>query len=186
MWKMQNTSCKVTGQSSRTSTVEDRRCVGRRMDSVFLCRLYPSPSEREALLVIVWSESAFDSHLLGKFVLTRIYVYPFFFRPFLKQQRMYFVFAHMLTSVSTWLAIILLIFISLFPEILLIVLKNIKEKNHQVRNKMVYHTVFLGRSLLILSTRWTRNSTVYHLHLEEGFLEPHLALSYARNVKKLI
>ncbi|KAM6061530.1 phospholipid-transporting ATPase IG isoform 2-T2 [Chlamydotis macqueenii] len=51
--------------------------------------------------------------------------------PFLKQQRMYFVFAHMLTSVSTWLAIILLIFISLFPEILLIVLKNIKEKSHQ-------------------------------------------------------
>uniref|UniRef100_A0A8C8AB40 Phospholipid-transporting ATPase n=1 Tax=Otus sunia TaxID=257818 RepID=A0A8C8AB40_9STRI len=57
--------------------------------------------------------------------------------PFLKQQRMYFVFAHMLTSVSTWLAIVLLIFISLFPEILLIVLKNIKEKNHQVRNKMI-------------------------------------------------
>ncbi|NXS75202.1 AT11C ATPase, partial [Pandion haliaetus] len=55
----------------------------------------------------------------------------------LSMQRMYFVFAHMLTSVSTWLAIILLIFISLFPEILLIVLKNIKEKNHQVRNKMV-------------------------------------------------
>ncbi|XP_008941772.1 PREDICTED: phospholipid-transporting ATPase IG, partial [Merops nubicus] len=51
--------------------------------------------------------------------------------PFLKQQRMYFVFAHMLTSVSTWLAIILLIFISLFPEILLIVLKNIKERSHQ-------------------------------------------------------
>ncbi|XP_030304694.1 phospholipid-transporting ATPase IG isoform X6 [Calypte anna] len=51
--------------------------------------------------------------------------------PFLKQQRMYFVFAHMLTSVSTWLAIILLTFISLFPEILLIVLKNIKEKHHQ-------------------------------------------------------
>uniref|UniRef100_A0A672VE07 Phospholipid-transporting ATPase n=1 Tax=Strigops habroptila TaxID=2489341 RepID=A0A672VE07_STRHB len=42
--------------------------------------------------------------------------------PFLKQQRMYFVFTHMLTSVSTWLAIILLIFISLFPEILLIML----------------------------------------------------------------
>ncbi|XP_062440991.1 phospholipid-transporting ATPase IG isoform X5 [Rhea pennata] len=51
--------------------------------------------------------------------------------PFLKQQRMYFVFAHMLTSVSTWLAIILLIFISLFPEILLIVLKIIKKKKHQ-------------------------------------------------------
>ncbi|KAM4664395.1 phospholipid-transporting ATPase IG isoform 1-T1 [Discoglossus pictus] len=46
--------------------------------------------------------------------------------PFLKQQRMYFVFAHMLTSVSVWLAIILLIFISLYPEILLLVIKNIK------------------------------------------------------------
>uniref|UniRef100_A0A8C3LF18 Phospholipid-transporting ATPase n=1 Tax=Chrysolophus pictus TaxID=9089 RepID=A0A8C3LF18_CHRPC len=72
--------------------------------------------------------------------------------PFLKQQRMYFVFAHMLTSVSTWLAIILLIFISLFPEILLIVLKSIKERSHQVRNKMKYCTVFLQRPLL-LSTR---------------------------------
>uniref|UniRef100_A0A8C9EKH2 Phospholipid-transporting ATPase n=1 Tax=Pavo cristatus TaxID=9049 RepID=A0A8C9EKH2_PAVCR len=72
--------------------------------------------------------------------------------PFLKQQRMYFVFAHMLTSVSTWLAIILLIFISLFPEILLIVLKSIKERSHQVRNKMKYCTAFLQRPLL-LSTR---------------------------------
>uniref|UniRef100_A0A663MNM7 Phospholipid-transporting ATPase n=1 Tax=Athene cunicularia TaxID=194338 RepID=A0A663MNM7_ATHCN len=71
--------------------------------------------------------------------------------PFLKQQRMYFVFAHMLTSVSTWLAIVLLIFISLFPEILLIVLKNIREKNHQVRNKMMHYTVFLGRPLLTLA-----------------------------------
>ncbi|PNJ74418.1 ATP11C isoform 2, partial [Pongo abelii] len=49
--------------------------------------------------------------------------------PFLKQQRMYFVFAQMLSSVSTWLAIILLIFISLFPEILLIVLKNVKRRS---------------------------------------------------------
>ncbi|XP_036744085.2 phospholipid-transporting ATPase IG isoform X6 [Manis pentadactyla] len=49
--------------------------------------------------------------------------------PFLKQQRMYFVFAQMLSSVSTWLAIILLIFISLFPEILLIVLKNVRRRN---------------------------------------------------------
>lgn len=105
---------------------------------MFLCRLYPSPAEREALLLIIRSESAFDPDLLGKFVLTRICLYPFFFRPFLKQQRMYFVFAHMLTSVSTWLAIILLIFISLFPEILLIVLKSIKERNHQVRDKMMY------------------------------------------------
>uniref|UniRef100_A0A7M4ERA5 Phospholipid-transporting ATPase n=1 Tax=Crocodylus porosus TaxID=8502 RepID=A0A7M4ERA5_CROPO len=48
--------------------------------------------------------------------------------PFLKQQRMYFVFAHMVTSLSAWLAIILLIFISLFPEILLIVFKNVRRK----------------------------------------------------------
>ncbi|XP_040261801.1 phospholipid-transporting ATPase IG isoform X4 [Bufo bufo] len=46
--------------------------------------------------------------------------------PFLRQQRMYFVFSHMLTSVSVWLAIILLIFISLYPEILLIVVRNLK------------------------------------------------------------
>nr|XP_048721320.1 phospholipid-transporting ATPase IG isoform X4 [Caretta caretta] len=51
--------------------------------------------------------------------------------PFLKQQRMYFIFAHMVTSISAWLAIILLIFISLFPEILLVVFKNAKRKNHQ-------------------------------------------------------
>lgn len=164
--------------------LKEGHALGEGMDSVFLCRLHPSPSEREALLLIVWFESVFDLDLLWKFVVTRIYFYPFFFRPFLKQQRMYFVFAHMLTSVSTWLAIILLIFISLFPEILLIVLKNIKEKNHQVRNKVMYRAVFLGRPLL--STSWTRNSAVYHSHLEEGFLESHLALSHARNTEKLI
>uniref|UniRef100_A0A8C4MJ19 Phospholipid-transporting ATPase n=1 Tax=Equus asinus asinus TaxID=83772 RepID=A0A8C4MJ19_EQUAS len=52
--------------------------------------------------------------------------------PFLKQQRMYFVFAQMLSSVSTWLAIILLIFISLFPEILLIVLKNVRRRTYKL------------------------------------------------------
>uniref|UniRef100_A0A3Q1LWW8 Phospholipid-transporting ATPase n=1 Tax=Bos taurus TaxID=9913 RepID=A0A3Q1LWW8_BOVIN len=36
--------------------------------------------------------------------------------PFLKQQRMYFVFAQMLSSVSVWLTIILLIFVSLSPR----------------------------------------------------------------------
>ncbi|XP_068107103.1 phospholipid-transporting ATPase IG isoform X2 [Hyperolius riggenbachi] len=46
--------------------------------------------------------------------------------PFLKQQRMYFVFSTMLTSVSVWLTIILLIFISLYPEILLIIFRNIR------------------------------------------------------------
>ncbi|XP_063288057.1 phospholipid-transporting ATPase IG isoform X2 [Pelobates fuscus] len=49
--------------------------------------------------------------------------------PFLKQQRMYFVFSHMLTSVSAWLAIILLILSSLYPEIVLIIIKNIKSAN---------------------------------------------------------
>ncbi|XP_073214515.1 phospholipid-transporting ATPase IG isoform X9 [Lepidochelys kempii] len=56
---------------------------------------------------------------------------PRLYMPFLKQQRMYFIFAHMVTSISAWLAIILLIFISLFPEILLVVFKNAKRKNHQ-------------------------------------------------------
>ncbi|XP_026213093.1 phospholipid-transporting ATPase IG isoform X3 [Anabas testudineus] len=38
--------------------------------------------------------------------------------PFLRQQRLYFVFANMLSSVSAWLVIILLILLSLLPEIL--------------------------------------------------------------------
>ncbi|XP_069603132.1 phospholipid-transporting ATPase IG isoform X3 [Ranitomeya imitator] len=52
--------------------------------------------------------------------------------PFLRQQRMYFVFSHMLTSVSVWLAIILLIFISLYPEILLITLRNVRRAGQKV------------------------------------------------------
>lgn len=64
-------------------------------------------------------------------------VFSFLSRPFLKQQRMYFVFAQMLSSVSTWLAIILLIFISLFPEILLIVLKNVRRRSARVRPKFL-------------------------------------------------
>ncbi|CAL8356351.1 unnamed protein product [Merluccius merluccius] len=43
--------------------------------------------------------------------------------PFLKQQRLYFVFANMLSSVSAWLVIILLILLSLLPDILLVVLR---------------------------------------------------------------
>uniref|UniRef100_A0A8C8FZT0 Phospholipid-transporting ATPase n=1 Tax=Oncorhynchus tshawytscha TaxID=74940 RepID=A0A8C8FZT0_ONCTS len=43
--------------------------------------------------------------------------------PFLRQQRLYFVFANMLRSVSAWLVIILLILLSLLPEILLLVLR---------------------------------------------------------------
>ncbi|KAJ8255095.1 hypothetical protein GJAV_G00200860 [Gymnothorax javanicus] len=43
--------------------------------------------------------------------------------PFLKHQRLYFVFANILSSVSSWLVIILLILLSLLPEILLCVLR---------------------------------------------------------------
>ncbi|XP_036403633.1 phospholipid-transporting ATPase 11C isoform X1 [Megalops cyprinoides] len=43
--------------------------------------------------------------------------------PFLKHQRLYFVFANMLSSVSAWLVIILLIMLSLLPDILLAVLR---------------------------------------------------------------
>ncbi|XP_040179722.1 phospholipid-transporting ATPase IG isoform X5 [Rana temporaria] len=53
--------------------------------------------------------------------------------PFLKQQRMYFVFSNMLTSVSVWLAIILLIFVSLFPEILLRTLTNLRTAGQKRR-----------------------------------------------------
>ncbi|XP_073399679.1 phospholipid-transporting ATPase IG isoform X3 [Dendrobates tinctorius] len=59
--------------------------------------------------------------------------------PFLRQQRMYFVFSHMLTSVSVWLAIILLIFISLYPEILLITLRNVRRAGQ--KKKMCTKTV---------------------------------------------
>ncbi|NWW84643.1 AT11C ATPase, partial [Rhynochetos jubatus] len=89
---------------------------------------------------VIWGSLAFYvffSFFWGGVIWQVSFLLPVVLSPFLKQQRMYFVFAHMLTSVSTWLAIILLIFISLFPEILLIVLKNIKEKNHQVRNEMI-------------------------------------------------
>ncbi|XP_067373673.1 phospholipid-transporting ATPase IG isoform X4 [Channa argus] len=43
--------------------------------------------------------------------------------PFLQQQRLYFVFANMLSSVSAWLVIILLILLSLLPEILFVVFR---------------------------------------------------------------
>uniref|UniRef100_H3DHF5 Phospholipid-transporting ATPase n=1 Tax=Tetraodon nigroviridis TaxID=99883 RepID=H3DHF5_TETNG len=43
--------------------------------------------------------------------------------PFLRHQRLYFVFANMLSSVSAWLVIILLILLSLLPEILILVFR---------------------------------------------------------------
>ncbi|KAM4555499.1 phospholipid-transporting ATPase IG isoform 1-T2 [Odontesthes bonariensis] len=53
--------------------------------------------------------------------------------PFLRQQRLYFVFANMLSSVSAWLVIILLILLSLLPEILLVVLR--KPRGPHARQK---------------------------------------------------
>ncbi|XP_053230883.1 phospholipid-transporting ATPase IG isoform X2 [Podarcis raffonei] len=51
--------------------------------------------------------------------------------PFLKQQRMYHVFAQLLTSVSVWLAIFCLILLALLPEILVQLFKSMKRKRHQ-------------------------------------------------------
>ncbi|XP_029463630.1 phospholipid-transporting ATPase IG isoform X2 [Rhinatrema bivittatum] len=77
--------------------------------------------------------------------------------PFLRQQRMYFVFAHTLSSVSVWLTIILLIFVSLYPEILLIIVKNLKgldQKN--------------GRLVLpvLLSYKTTENSCIPEISIK--------------------
>ncbi|KAA8588782.1 hypothetical protein FQN60_010127 [Etheostoma spectabile] len=58
--------------------------------------------------------------------------------PFLKQQRLYFVFANMLSSVSAWLVIILLILLSLLPEILLVVFR----KPRGPHARQLYQSVF--------------------------------------------
>ncbi|XP_062998032.1 phospholipid-transporting ATPase IG isoform X2 [Elgaria multicarinata webbii] len=52
--------------------------------------------------------------------------------PFLKHQRMFHVFAQLLTSASIWLAIFCLIFLALFPEILALIFRNMKRKTHQL------------------------------------------------------
>ncbi|XP_043913465.1 phospholipid-transporting ATPase IG isoform X2 [Protopterus annectens] len=69
--------------------------------------------------------------------------------PFIKQQRMYFVFAHMLTSVSVWLTIILLIFVSLLPDILVTVFKNSREAQHQKVQKDSVSSRSSARPLLL-------------------------------------
>lgn len=76
---------------------------------------------------IIWSENTFGWNVQdicwswpSLKCLLRCY---FFCRPFLKHQRLYFVFANMLSSVSAWLVIILLILLSLLPEILFKVLR---------------------------------------------------------------
>ncbi|XP_062380155.1 phospholipid-transporting ATPase 11C isoform X1 [Sardina pilchardus] len=53
--------------------------------------------------------------------------------PFLKQQRLYFVFANMLSSVSAWLVIILLILLCLLPDVLQLIFR--KPKSHARQKK---------------------------------------------------
>ncbi|XP_067373672.1 phospholipid-transporting ATPase IG isoform X3 [Channa argus] len=59
--------------------------------------------------------------------------------PFLQQQRLYFVFANMLSSVSAWLVIILLILLSLLPEILFVVFR--KPRGPHARQKKLVHSI---------------------------------------------
>ena len=75
-------------------------------------------------------------HMTGTDLLFH-YVFSFHSRPFLKQQRMYFVFAQMLSSVSVWLTIILLIFVSLSPEMLRIVLRSVRRRSTRVRTNFI-------------------------------------------------
>ncbi|XP_063046357.1 phospholipid-transporting ATPase 11C isoform X2 [Engraulis encrasicolus] len=56
--------------------------------------------------------------------------------PFLRQQRLYFVFANMLSSVSAWLVIILLILLSLLPDILLLIFRKPKSHARQIRRRL--------------------------------------------------
>nr|XP_019950548.1 PREDICTED: phospholipid-transporting ATPase IG [Paralichthys olivaceus] len=60
--------------------------------------------------------------------------------PFLSQQRLYFVFANMLSSVSAWLVIILLVLLSLLPEILLVVFRKARSP-HTRQKKLVQSSV---------------------------------------------
>ncbi|KAJ8015699.1 hypothetical protein DPEC_G00028830 [Dallia pectoralis] len=61
--------------------------------------------------------------------------------PFLQQQRLYFVFANMLSSVVTWLVIILLILLSLLPEILLQLLRKPRGPHSRQKNPLVQPAV---------------------------------------------
>ncbi|KAG2463604.1 AT11C ATPase, partial [Polypterus senegalus] len=70
------------------------------------------------------------------------------YRPSLKQQRLYFVFANMLSSVSAWLIIILLIVVSLLPDIVIGVIR-------QPQGPDRHHASFPGNLHLVLVLRPT-------------------------------
>lgn len=68
----------------------------------------------------------------------------------MKQQRLYFVFANMLSSVSAWLVIILLVLLSLLPEILIVVFR--KPGGPHKRQVALTHTVTQSLSLSLSHT----------------------------------
>uniref|UniRef100_A0AAQ4QXV5 Phospholipid-transporting ATPase n=1 Tax=Gasterosteus aculeatus aculeatus TaxID=481459 RepID=A0AAQ4QXV5_GASAC len=78
--------------------------------------------------------------------------------PFLKQQRLYFVFANMLSSVSAWLVIILLILLSLLPEILLVVFRKPRGPNSRQVELRHSHTPLWISVSPCLSDRVKRNT----------------------------
>uniref|UniRef100_A0A672J2S1 Phospholipid-transporting ATPase n=1 Tax=Salarias fasciatus TaxID=181472 RepID=A0A672J2S1_SALFA len=67
--------------------------------------------------------------------------------PFLRQQRLYFVFANMLSSVTAWLVIILLIVLSLLPEILLVVFRKPRGPHARQVGPRLYSHSFSVHSL---------------------------------------
>uniref|UniRef100_A0A8C1R383 Phospholipid-transporting ATPase n=1 Tax=Cyprinus carpio TaxID=7962 RepID=A0A8C1R383_CYPCA len=84
--------------------------------------------------------------------------------PFLKQQRLYFVFANVLSSVSAWLVIIILILLSLLPEILLVVLR--KPRGHhsqQVYCSLPFPPLSLNSSFLPYPSYFLIFSLIYLL-----------------------
>uniref|UniRef100_A0A8C9SQQ6 Phospholipid-transporting ATPase n=1 Tax=Scleropages formosus TaxID=113540 RepID=A0A8C9SQQ6_SCLFO len=81
--------------------------------------------------------------------------------PFLKQQRLYFVFANMLSSVSAWLVIILLILLSLLPDILWAVLRKPRGP-HAQQVPFCYHHWHISSIFIQL---FFMSSTVGHLNL---------------------
>uniref|UniRef100_A0A8C2KG69 Phospholipid-transporting ATPase n=1 Tax=Cyprinus carpio TaxID=7962 RepID=A0A8C2KG69_CYPCA len=84
--------------------------------------------------------------------------------PFLKQQRLYFVFANVLSSVSAWLVIIILILLSLLPEILLVVLR--KPRGHhsqQVYCSLPFPPFSLNSSFLPYPSYFLIFSLIYLL-----------------------
>uniref|UniRef100_A0A3B4V827 Phospholipid-transporting ATPase n=1 Tax=Seriola dumerili TaxID=41447 RepID=A0A3B4V827_SERDU len=84
--------------------------------------------------------------------------------PFLRQQRLYFVFANMLSSVSAWLVIILLILLSLLPEILLVVFRKPRGPHARQVELRQAHTHLSPRSSarpLLMRTFSDESNTVF-------------------------